>query len=181
MKKFRYTGIIYNDLEWYKYKDIQNRINIMMCSSAKNNLETYNNSKINLSYEVAILLNNELDQRIYKYNTLNEATTAVYFINLLIQKEGYAEDTSNYIEKQNYQGIVDYKVFTSVKDGKGKEIISDVTDNFHYWKSLESDIKDKEIKEQKEELELYRNYLKQFNIDIDTIKKHNEKLKKEAI
>lgn len=159
MNKFRNTGNIFNDLEAYKDKEIFNRINVMLSSSNKDSLNLYHNTKTNLYYEVSVKLENELDQRIYKYKTLNEALTATYFLNLLVQKEGYTT-------------IQDYKLFTTIKDGNNKIIVEDTTDNFHYWRSTIEVKQQKEIEELQIELELYKKYLSIYNIDRSKIEKH---------
>ena len=137
----------------------------MKLNSTKDTLEKYNNTKVNLYYELAIKLEGELDQRIYKYDTLNEAIAAAYFIYLLTLKEGY--DT-----------IQDYKIFTTVKNGRNKVIIDDVTDNFHCWDVIDNTKIAKENEELRNKVQMYEEYLKSFNV---TDKMINNYFKKEAV
>ena len=157
----------------------------MVRASNQNNLRHYDNTKIKVEYELMIDLAHDGDYTVsnidpyecYKYNTLQEAIAALYAIKVLIESE-QAKDLWN---------IEGYKIFTTVKDGDST-ITEDMTDNFYCFNNLVFEGKDlqlqneiKKNRELEEELSLYRNYLKAFNIDRDTIKKHNEKLKREAI
>ena len=158
----KFTGNIYNDFHMYKHKDIFKRVQCMMLNSTKDNVEKYHNTKVSLYYELDVLVKDELDPITYKYDTLYAAITAVYFLNLLTQKEGY-----------DY--ILDYKIHTIVKDGsRDREIIVDVTDNFHYWLPIEIDTRLKTIKEQERELELYREFLAEFGYDLNKVEEYFE-------
>lgn len=165
---FKKTNNIYNDFEIYKHKEIQERVNIMQCNSIKNATGKYYNTKTTLYYEVAVKLKNELDQREYKYNTLNGALTATYFLYLLVQKE-------------RYSNIEDYKLFTTVKDGKNKVIIEDATDNFHYWNSTIEKRLNIEIQKLKDENEFYKKFLGQFPGIEKTLKEFEKELHKKEV
>lgn len=165
---FKKTNNIYDDFEIYKHKEIQERVNTMQCSSIKNAMRIYHNTKTNLYYELAIKLKNELDQREYKYNMLNEVLTATYFLYLLIQKEGYIN-------------IEDYKIFTTVRDGKNRIIIEDVTDNFHCWNSTIEKRLNIEIQKLKDENELYKKFLSQFPGIEKTLKEFKNELNKKEV
>jgi len=135
----KHTDNIYNDFEMWKHKDIYNLVERMKLNSIKDSLEIYNNTKINLNYELWISVVNELDQRQYKFNFLHEVLNAAYFIHLLIKKEGYTN-------------IEEYKIFTAIIDSKNKTLLDDITDNFMLWDSPKDHELEKENKQLKEQL-----------------------------
>jgi len=151
----RNTGNIYNDLSAYKHRDIAKAIKIMKLNSNKDSFRTFHNSKINLGYELSIKLHNELDSRKYPYKTLSEVLTASYFIKLLTDKEGY-------------NTITDYRIYTTIKDGKNRIILEDTTDNVHYWHSIfdnELRQKERQLEEQLTELELYKKFIVEYKAE----------------
>ena len=162
----KYTDNIYNDLEMWKDKEIYNLVDIMRLNSTTNNIRIYDNSKINLKYELLVKLSDELDQREYKFNSLYQVLNAAYFVSLLTKKN-------------NNNTIQDFKIFSCITNGKNKIIYEDVTDNIHCWNSIqESKLKqqNKELKEKMQELELYKEFIKKYKAE-----EQFKKFKKEHI
>lgn len=151
----KHTTNIYNDLEACKHPEISKQINIMRLNSTKDNVRTFENTKINLYYELQIKIKDELDSRYYKYNTLSEVLTANYFVAQLVKKEDYTT-------------IEDYRIFTTITNGKNKVIYEDCTDNIHYWQDTqEYKIKERErqLEEDLQDLELYKEFIRQHKAE----------------
>jgi hypothetical protein len=150
----------------WKDKEIYNLVDIMRLNSTTNNIRIYDNSKINLKYELLVKLSDELDQREYKFNSLYQVLNAAYFVSLLTKKN-------------NNKTIQDFKIFSCITNGKNKIIYEDVTDNIHCWNSIqESKLKqqNKELKEKMQELELYKEFIKKYKAE-----EQFKKFKKEHI
>ena len=144
------TNNIYNDFEMYRYPEIYKNVECMMLNATKENLRKYNNTKTDIYYEVAVKLSSELNQRIYKYNTLDKALTACYYIYLLVQKEDYTT-------------IENYYLYTTVTEN-GNIIIEDTTDNFHYW-IFELKTQQNRITELEKQITEYEAFLQKYQAE----------------
>lgn len=142
------TGNIYNDFESYRYPDIFNKINIMLCNTRQeiewNKKEGYNNNKC----ELVVKIKNELDARSYKYDNINSLLSASYFIWLLDKT-----DISEHIEL--------FQVF----------INDEITYAFDYWRTENEQKLNEIIEEQETKLQEIENALKKFNLNIESFLK----------
>lgn len=162
MDKINFTNNIYNDFKAYKHKDIMKRVESMHLGSTK---DTYKEEGITAKYFVQVLYSEKFDPLYYEYSTKADALTAIYFIKLLDEKLP--------------NKIILYNMITEIyKDNE--EIYSDITDNYYYWESTKANRLQKELEAKEEELKLYKDYLKAFNIDKDYIEDYYKKLEKEA-
>lgn len=156
---YKKTDNIYNDFEMYKHNEIYKNVECMMLNATKDNLRKYDNTKTDIYYEVAVKVANELNQRIYKYNTQDQALTACHFLYLLVQKE-------------DYKNIENYYLYTTITEN-GNIVIEDTTDNFHYW-IFELKTQQNRITELEQQIEEYQAFLKKYQAE-----KLFEKYKKE--
>ena len=142
------TGNIYNDFESYRYPDIFNRINIMLCNTRQeiewNKKEGYNNNKC----ELVVKIKNELDARSYKYYNINSLLSASYFIWLLDKT-----DISDQIEL--------FQIF----------INDEISYVFDYWRTENEQKLNEIIEEQETKLQEIENVLKRFNHNIESFLK----------
>lgn len=158
MKKIKFTNNIYNDFESYKHKDIMKRVEMMQIGSTK-----YQEIKEGYKelYTVQVLYSEKEDPLYYSYTLKKDAISAMYFIKLLDEKLPGK--------------ILLYNLITEIyKDNE--EIYYDVTDNYYYWESTEANRLKQELEEKEKELELYKDFLKKYNIDKEYIKEHIEEI-----
>lgn len=156
MNKVNFTNNIYNDFESYKHKDIVKRVESMQIGSTK-----YQEVKEDYKelYTVQVLYSEKEDPLYYSYKLKKDAISAIYFIKLLDEKLPGT--------------IILYNLITEIyKDGE--EIYYNVTDNYYYWESTEANRLKQKLEEKEEELKLYKDFLKKYNINKEYIKEHIE-------
>jgi len=158
------TGNIYNDLQSYKYPEIQKQVIRMSLNSIKDNIRQYGNTNTTVKYKLCLKLSNELDQREYNYNTLSEVLTASYFVSLLVKKG-------------IHKTIETYDIYTEIVDDNNNTLFEDYTDNIHYWNNpIDSKLQEEneKLKEQLTELELYKKFISEYKAEKEFEKWKNK-------
>lgn len=145
------TNNIYNDFESYRYPEIFNKINIMLCNIKQeiewNKKEGYNKNNC----ELVVKIKNELDARSYKYDNINSLLSASYFIWLLDKT-----DISDQIEL--------FQIF----------INDEISYVFDYWRTENEQKLNEIIREQATKLQEIENALKKFNLNIESFLKQSK-------
>ena len=97
--KLQHTTNVFNDLECWKHQDILHNIQTAQCCT-KSDIEYNKNEGYTTICELVILIDGELDARIYKYDNINSLLISAYFIWLIDKKVDYIKHFQIWINNE---------------------------------------------------------------------------------